>query len=185
MVAFPPLPVTLDQHGISMAARNAQGEKWATSSLAYAREHGQARMERLLETVRVEIVLDAELIRAREQARRELRSRVRKAERDEARRAEWESFMEKERRELQLRKDGQLGRLLGGQQPQDLPEALRRLASEDRKQAEVGLVALMSNGKVVHKRLDELSEEDMAARDAANRSRITWLKERLDGWIEG
>ena len=185
MATFHPLPETLDRYGISMAARNAQGEKWATASLAYAREHGQARMERLLETVRVEIVLDAELIRARKQARREQRGQVRQAERDETRRAEWETFMERERRELQLRKDGQLGRLLGGQRPEDLPAALRRLASEDRKQAEVGLVALMSNGKVVHKRLEELSEEDMAARGAANRARITWLKERRDGWIDG
>lgn len=153
------------------------------ASLAYVREHGQARMERLLEAVRVEIVLDAELIRAREQARREQRSRARKAERARSQRAAWESFMERERRELQLRKDGQLGRLLGG--TGELPAALRRLASEDQKQAEVGVVALMSNGKVIHKRLDDLSEEDMAAREAANRARIAWLKQRRDGWLKG
>ena len=56
------------------------------------------------------------------------------------------------------------------------------LASEDRKQAREGLVALMSGGKVLYKRLEELSPNDMPARIAANRARTGWLKERRDAW---
>jgi hypothetical protein len=60
---------------------------------------------------------------------------------------------------------------------------LERLASEDRRQAEEGLVALTSGGKVFYKHVDELCPEDMPARIAANRVRTTWLKERQDGWL--
>lgn len=91
--------------------------------------------------------------------------------------------MQDERRELELRKEGQLARLLGDPLPGEPPAALQRLASEDRRQAEEGLVALISNGKVFYKRLEELSEGDMPARIAASRLRTTWLKERLDGWL--
>ncbi len=63
--------------------------------------------------------------------------------------------------------------------------ALERLASEDRRQAEEGLVALMSGGEVSYKRVEELREGDMPARAAANRLRATWLKERRDGWLAG
>jgi hypothetical protein len=91
--------------------------------------------------------------------------------------------MQAELRELELRKDGQLVRLLGEPLPGEPTVALQRLASEDRRQAEEGLVALMSNGKVFYKHLKELSEEDMPARVAAKRLRTTWLKERQDGWL--
>ena len=67
--------------------------------------------------------------------------------------------------------------------PGEAPGVLRRLAYEDRRQAEEGRVALMSNGKVSYKSLDELCEEDMPARIAASRARTTWLKERRDGWL--
>ena len=91
--------------------------------------------------------------------------------------------MQEELRELEQRKDGQLAKLLGEALPGEGPAALQRLASEDRRQAEEGLVALMSNGKVFYKRVEELSEKDMPARIAANKLRTTWLKERLDGWL--
>ena len=114
------------------------------------------------------------------------RSRARKEEeRSRARLAAWEQFMQAEVRELELRKDGQLGKMLGEALPGEPPEALRRLASEDCRQAEAGLVALMSNGKVVYKRVEDLCEEDMPARGAAIRLRTTWLKERHDGWLVG
>jgi hypothetical protein len=95
----------------------------------------------------------------------------------------WEQFMQEELRELELRKDGQLARLLGEPLPGEPPAALERLALEDQRQAEEGLVALMSGGKVSYKHLDELSEKDRPARMAANRLRTTWLKERQDGWL--
>jgi hypothetical protein len=114
--------------------------------------------------------------RKREREQAEERSRARLA-------AAWEPFIEAERRELEKRKDGQLARLLGEALPGETPAALRWLASEDRRQAEEGLVALMSGGKVSYKRLDELSQADQPARIAARRARTGWLKERRDGWL--
>jgi hypothetical protein len=111
------------------------------------------------------------------------RAREREEERIRALQAAWESFMSVERRELGLRRDGQLARLLGQALPGEPREALLRLAAEDQRQAEEGMVALMSNGTVVYKRLEDLCEEDMPARGAANRLRMTWLKERHDGWL--
>ena len=112
------------------------------------------------------------------------RNRVRKEEeRSRARLASWERFMRTEAREMELRKTGQLAKLLGEALPGESAEALRRLVSEDRRQAEEGLVALMSNGSIVYKRLVDLSESDMPARSAAIRLRTTWLKERHDGWL--
>ena len=119
----------------------------------------------------------------RSRALREERGRARQEEQRRARLAAWELFMETERRELRLRQDGQLGKLLGEPQPGETPAALERLAEEDRRQAREGLVALMSMGKMSYKHLDELSPKDMPARTAANRLRTTWLKERRDGWL--
>ena len=115
---------------------------------------------------------------------REERRRHREEERDRARQAAWESFMRKERRDLELRREGQLAGLLGEALPGEPSEALRRLACEDQRQAEEGLVALTSNGKVYYKRVGELTEADMAARIAAIRLRDAWLKERRDQWLD-
>ncbi len=117
-------------------------------------------------------------------ARQEERSRARQEECSRAQLAAWKSFMQAELRELEQRKDGQLAKLLGQALPGEPPATLQRLASEDRRQAEEGLVALMRNGKVFYKHVERLSEEDMPARIAANRLRTTWLKERQDGWLD-
>ena len=111
--------------------------------------------------------------------REQERERVQALRRD----ALWERFMQEELRELEKRKAGQLAELLGEALPGEPSAALERLADEDRWQAEEGLVALMSAGKVSYKHLDELSPSDMPARAAANRLRTTWLKERRDGWL--
>jgi hypothetical protein len=120
----------------------------------------------------------------RSRVRQEERSRARQEECSRARLAAWKSFMQTELRGLEQRKDGQLARLLGQALPGEPPATLQRLASEDRRQAEEGLVALMRNGKVFYKHVERLSEEDMPARIAANRLRTTWLKERQDGWLD-
>jgi hypothetical protein len=117
-----------------------------------------------------------ERARERKHQRAEERSRVQQA-------AAWERFMQAELRELELRKAGQLARLLGEPLPGEPPAVLERLALEDQRQAEEGLVALMSGGKVSYKHIDELSPEDRPASIAANRLRTTWLKERQDGWL--
>ena len=114
--------------------------------------------------------------RERKRERAEEKSRAQQA-------AAWERFMQEELRELELRKGGQLAKLLGEPLPEEPPAALERLALEDQRQAERGLVALMSMGKMTYKHVEELSEKDMPARIAANRLRTTWLKERQDGWL--
>ena len=115
---------------------------------------------------------------------REERRRLREEERIRAREAAWESFMRQERREVELRKEGQLAGLLSEALAGEPPAALRRLAREDQRQAEEGLVALTSNGKMYYKLVEELTEADMAARIAAARLREAWLKERRDGWLD-
>ncbi|MDP8974563.1 MAG: hypothetical protein M3N45_15695 [Actinomycetota bacterium] len=118
------------------------------------------------------------------QMRAKERKRTRREEHDRAQQeASWALFMQTELRELELRKDGQLAELLGEPQPGESPDLLRRFASEDQRQAEEGLVALMSGGKVSYKHLDELSQADQPARIAARRARTGWLKERRDGWL--
>ena len=140
------------------------------SSLERARQRSRVR----LATAWVAACEQEDLARKREQAANAKRV---------ARAAAWEQFMREERRELGLRADGQLLVLLGEPAAGGLPAALRRLALEDRKQAAAGLIALMSGGKVSYKHIDDLRPEDVPARNAANRLRTTWLKERGDGWL--
>jgi hypothetical protein len=128
--------------------------------------------------------LQRERAEERRQEKLQERRRLREEERSRARKATWESFMRKERRELELRKEGQLARLLGEALAGESPAALGRLAREDQRQAEEGLVALTSNGKTYYKLVEELTEGDMGARIAAARLREAWLKERRDGWLD-
>ena len=116
--------------------------------------------------------------------RAEERRQAQKEKHSQARLAAWKAFMQAERRELELRKEGQLLRLLGEPLPGEPLAMVIRLAAEDRKQAEEGLVALMSDGEVLYKHLEDLSEGDVPARIAANRLRMAWLKERQeDRWF--
>jgi hypothetical protein len=126
--------------------------------------------------------LPRERAEERRQGQLEERRRLKEEERIRARKAAWESFMRRERRELKLRKDGQLAGLLGEALVGESTAVLRRLAREDQRQAKEGLVALTSNGKTYYKLVEELEEGDMAARIAADRLRETWLKERRDRW---
>ena len=177
---------------------------WVEDSLGYARKHGERTLVRLLEAVKDDVEFEGTFrtvgrssrfpkdVRRTEAApgddrRTETADDARKRELEEkklrARVAVWERFMETELREIEMRKGGQLGRLLGEPLPGEPPAALQRLAEEDRQQAEDGIVALMSRGKTYYKHLDELCPEDMPARTAANRLRTTWLKQRGDVWL--
>jgi hypothetical protein len=176
---------------------------WTEDSLGYARDHGQRKLVRLLEAVKADVEFEGTLLAVRraprsstgvhrregahDDRRTETADEIRKRELEEkklrARLAAWERFMEAERREIEMRKCGQLGRLLGEPLPGEPPAALERLAEEDRRQAEDGLVALMRVGKVYYKHLDELCPQDMPARTAAIRLRTSWLKERGDVWL--
>lgn len=184
----------------------AKTAAWSRDSLGYARAHGRGKLVRILEAVGIEVELEAVLLtlpfgehlyqgRGNAKAKMEAENKrkadtaaanlkQKRAEENRAReQAAWERFMEEERRELDLRKNGQLAKLLGESLPGEPPEALRRLASEDQRQAEKGLVALMCKGKIFYKHVDELSAEDLPSRIATNRARTTWLKERRDGWL--
>ena len=141
-----------------------------------ARELARERSRARFAAAWVAAARQEELARKREQTRKRKLA-------DEA--AAWERFVRTERRQLQLRKEGQLARLLGEPQPGELPALLHKLAAEDRRQAERGLVALMSGGKTFYKHIGDLDPEDMPARIAANRLRTTWLKERRDEWLDG
>lgn len=118
--------------------------------------------------------------RQQELVRKRIESKRQKAE-DQA--TLWREFMETERREIRLRREGQLAKHLGAPLPGELPAMLKQLAAHDQTQAERGLVALMSGGNTVYKPLEDLQPEDMPARIAANRLRTTWLKERRDEWL--
>src|SRR5215211_6203187 len=85
--------------------------------------------------------------------RAEERRRARKEKHSQARLAAWEEFMQEERRELELRKNGQLAKMLGEPLPGESPALVLQLASEDPKRAEEGLVAPMSDGEVFYKHL--------------------------------
>jgi hypothetical protein len=142
-------------------------------------EHRDERADQWQPNLQRERAEERRLARLREERRR-----LREEERIRAQKAAWESFMRKERRDLELRKDGQLARLLGEALAGEPPATLRRLAREDQRQAEEGLVALTSNGKTFYKLVEELTEADMGARIAADRLREAWLKERRDGWLD-
>ena len=148
------------------------------------RQEGRARRrerEQARERSRIRFAAAwAAALRQEELARKREQTRKRKLA-EEA--AAWKRFVKTEQRQLQLRKDGQLARLLGEPLPGEFPAMLQRLVSEDRRQAERGLVALMSGGKTFYKGIDDLAPEDMPARIAANRLRTTWLKERRDEWL--
>jgi hypothetical protein len=121
-----------------------------------------------------------DVLRQQELLRKRAESKRQKAEDQETL---WREFMETERREIVQRQNGQLARHLGEPLPGELPAALKQLAAHDQMQAERGLVALMSGGNTVYKPLEDLQPEDMPARVAANRLRVTWLKERRDEWL--
>ena len=91
----------------------------------------------------------------------------------------WEQYMQVERKELAQRKSGQLGRALGRALPGESQEELDRMAEEDQRKAEQGLVELRSGDEVWFKHIDEITREDRQARIDSENARTTWIRERL------
>jgi len=91
----------------------------------------------------------------------------------------WEQYMEVERRELEQRRTGQLGRALGLALPGELQEELPRIAEEDQRKAERGLVELRSGDEVWYKHIDKLTRDDRPARIESENARAAWIQERL------
>jgi hypothetical protein len=91
----------------------------------------------------------------------------------------WEQYMEVERRELEQRRTGQLGRALGLALPGELQEELLRIAEEDQRKAERRLVELRSGDEVWYKHIDKLTRDDRPARIESENARAAWIQERL------
>jgi hypothetical protein len=91
----------------------------------------------------------------------------------------WQRYVQAERRELQMRKEGHLAKILDGPLHDESQEELERLAEEDQRRALEGLVDLMSeSGQITHKHLEELTPEDWVARVKAEGARVEWIAER-------
>ena len=99
---------------------------------------------------------------------------------EEARNEEaWRLYLAAERRELRMRQEGHIAKLLGRALPDESPEELKQLAEEDRLRANEGLVELLDKrGKITYKRIDELTPGDRTARTRAEGVQIEWLAER-------
>ncbi|WP_119069517.1 hypothetical protein [Rubrobacter indicoceani] len=109
--------------------------------------------------------------------------RVKQEEKEARLTKEWEEFLAREFRELELRKNGQLARLLGEPLPGDPVELLEEFVRQDQEKARQGILTLTSGEKTFYKHINDLTREDMAARTVANSLRTNWLKERRDGWL--
>ena len=97
----------------------------------------------------------------------------------------WEIFMSGERKTLAERANGRLGYALRTTLPGESREELDRLIEEDRRLAQTGLVSLVAeDGTVSHKHVDELTPEDIPARQRAEVARLDWLMERTDRRLE-
>ena len=91
----------------------------------------------------------------------------------------WERYMEAERQELEMRQEGHFAKLLGSSLPEESPEELERLATEDQRRALEGLVDLMSeSGEITYKHIAELTLRDRGARIRAEGKRVEWITER-------
>ena len=91
----------------------------------------------------------------------------------------WEQFMEVERRELEQRRSGQLGRALGRALPGESQDELERIAEEDQRRAERGLVELRISDEVWYKHIDEITRDDRQARIESEKARAAWIQDRL------
>ena len=97
----------------------------------------------------------------------------------------WEMFLAGEREALVERANGRLACALRTALPGESREELDRLIEEDRRLARAGLVSLVAeDGTVSHKHVDELTPEDMPARQRAEVARLDWLMERTDRRLE-
>ena len=90
-----------------------------------------------------------------------------------------ERYLVAEKRELELRQEGHLAKILDGPLPDESPEELERLAEEDRRRAQEGLVELKGeNGESIYKPIDDLTPQDRSARIRAEGERVVWIVER-------
>ena len=87
--------------------------------------------------------------------------------------------MEIERGRLQKHASGTLAQALGYALPGESQEELERIALEDQRLAQEGMVKLKVGQEVSYKHIDELTREDRQARIAAESEEVEWLMSRL------
>ena len=91
----------------------------------------------------------------------------------------WEAYMDTERMQLSERASGKLRRAMGRVLPGESREELERIAAEDERFAQAGLVRLKRGERVFYKHIDDLTREDRWARIEAERDTIAWLRGRI------
>ena len=80
-----------------------------------------------------------------------------------------------ERAKLAERASGKMSRLIGQARPGESQEELDRIATEDRRLAQQGMVRLKRGATVFYKHIDDLTPEDRVARLEADRATLAWL----------
>ena len=89
--------------------------------------------------------------------------------------------MRLERRRLEERRAGKLGRALGEPLPGETKEQLQRIGEADRTRACQGLVAVVgADGRASYRHIDALGGEDIEDRLAAEWLEEGWLKQRVE-----
>ena len=91
----------------------------------------------------------------------------------------FDKFMEMERGRLQEHASGKMARALGYALPGESQEELERIALEDQRLAQQGLVKLKVGDEIHYKHIDELTREDRQARIAAESEEVDWLMSRV------
>jgi len=91
----------------------------------------------------------------------------------------FDEFMEMERGRLQEHASGKLAEALGHALPGESQEELDRIAQEDQRLAQEGMVKLKVGEEVSYKHVEELTREDRPARIAAEREEVAWLMGRI------
>jgi hypothetical protein len=77
-----------------------------------------------------------------------------------------------------LRQEGHLAKILGAPLPDESPQELKRLAEDDRRRAQEGLVELGGpSGEISYKGVDDLVPEDRGARIEAELMRSECIRE--------
>jgi hypothetical protein len=72
-----------------------------------------------------------------------------------------------------------MARALGHALPGESQEELQRIATEDQRLAQEGMVKLKVGGEIRYKHVDELTREDRTARIEAEREEVDWLMKRV------
>jgi hypothetical protein len=91
----------------------------------------------------------------------------------------FDEFMDLERARLQEHASGKMARTLGYALPGESQEELDRIAAEDQRLAQEGIVKLKVGEGIHYKHIDELTREDRTARIEAEREEVDWLMNRV------